>query len=439
MPVAYPLSLRTIIRASKSRSQPAAFGVSEPRRGFAYFQATGTDTPVMWDVAFRFTQNEAALFQLWFTQDIARGVDEFELPIKTEFGLLTHTCRFLPGSLLDTSEEGELFSYRATIMARAQIIPADAITAYSASFSGTIPNQTVVSNVAFSLSLASYWTAGVGPYTYSIVAGTLPPGLWLDPTTGVVSGTYVSDEPSVLYPGLVFRRTDLFGISFDSNAVLFTAINFVPAPALATQTVANTAFGDSFGLTPPSGIVAGNLLLVLFTAYAGGSLPSASSGWTVIDAQANAGGTGIRSALIAKIATGSDALTVSVSPGSNTWASYSYFRITGCDSLSKISHDWRETSSSSSSVVFDPLTPPGGSLQRLWISAFAWQGTAGITVTTFPSGHVSTQQSTAASDTNRTVSASGVVVETSTSKTPGNATLSAAASSSQAWTIAIRG
>ena len=123
MPEAYPLHLRTIQRASKSRSQPAAFRMAEPRRGYGYAQAVGTDTPVFWDVQFRFTTAEAAAFQLWFVQRINRGLDEFTLPIRTEFGLVTHTCRFLPDSLLDASEDGQTWVYTAQIMARAQVIP----------------------------------------------------------------------------------------------------------------------------------------------------------------------------------------------------------------------------------------------------------------------------------------------------------------------------
>lgn len=124
MTVAYPLHIRSILRANKSRTQPPAFRLAEPRRGYAYAQATGTDTPVFWDVAFRFTRAEAVVFQLWFTQQISRGVDEFTMPIRTEFGLIEHVCRFLPDSLLPTSEAGDTFSYQAKIMARAQIIPA---------------------------------------------------------------------------------------------------------------------------------------------------------------------------------------------------------------------------------------------------------------------------------------------------------------------------
>lgn len=99
--------------------------MAEPRRGYSYAQAVGTDTPVFWDVQFRFTQTEAVAFQLWFINKINRGLDEFTLQIRTEFGLVTHTCRFLPDSLLDASEDGQTWVYTARIMARAQVIPDD--------------------------------------------------------------------------------------------------------------------------------------------------------------------------------------------------------------------------------------------------------------------------------------------------------------------------
>lgn len=123
MPVAYPANLRLPLRASKSRSQPASFRMAEPRRGYGYAQATGTDTPVFWDVQFRFTRVEAVRFQLWFLGALDGGVSEFTMPIRTEFGPQIHTCRFLPDALLDTREEGETFIYGATIMARTQVLP----------------------------------------------------------------------------------------------------------------------------------------------------------------------------------------------------------------------------------------------------------------------------------------------------------------------------
>jgi hypothetical protein len=218
MPQAYPFGLRTVITASKSRSQPAAFGVSSPRRGYAYFQATGTDTPVLWDVTFRFDRCDAVNFQLWFTQTLQRGVLDFTLPIKTEFGVLDHTCNFLPDGLLDTRENGEIWEYTARILARAQVIPADAITAWGGACAGPIPVQVMVVGFPYTLNLASYFTSGLGPFTYSVETLSLPPGLGLNASTGVVSGTPTAVST---LSGVVFRRAGAYCVRQHTNAVTF--------------------------------------------------------------------------------------------------------------------------------------------------------------------------------------------------------------------------
>lgn len=128
MPAAYPVSLKTVLRA-KSRSQPPAFDMHEPRRGYAYVREIGTDVPTFWDVAFRFTRADAMIFRLWFTQTLRGGVEEFTMPILTEFGLVEHTCRFLPDGLMPTRETGETVEYSATIMARAEVIPPEYVAA----------------------------------------------------------------------------------------------------------------------------------------------------------------------------------------------------------------------------------------------------------------------------------------------------------------------
>lgn len=120
---AYPFGLRTILSASKSRAQPASFRLNEPRRGYGYAQAVGTDTPVFWDVEFRFSKSEAVRFQLWFITAISRGLLAFSMPIRTEFGLIDHTCQFLPEGLGDCREDGPTTTYTAKIMARAQVVP----------------------------------------------------------------------------------------------------------------------------------------------------------------------------------------------------------------------------------------------------------------------------------------------------------------------------
>ena len=220
VPVAYPFALATILRTGKSRRQPAAFAMHEPRRGYGYAEATGTDTPVFWDVTFRFDTCDARRFMMWFVEELERGVLEFTLPIRTEFGNLDHTCRFLPDGLLDCTEDGGLWTYRATIMARAQVIPADAVTAYTAAFAGPIPAQTLYVGAPFTLALGGYFSGGLGPYTYSVHSGTLSPGLTLDSSTGIVSGTPTS---LLGFGDVVFMREGAYCSKVWTDPVSFSA------------------------------------------------------------------------------------------------------------------------------------------------------------------------------------------------------------------------
>lgn len=124
MPIpAYPATLPPLLRASKSRSQAAAFSIAEPRRGYGYVQAVGTDVPVFWDGEFRFKASEAIAFQLWLKTVVLGGLLEFTMPIRTEFGLIEHVCRFLPDGLADATESGGVYTYKVRLMARAQVVP----------------------------------------------------------------------------------------------------------------------------------------------------------------------------------------------------------------------------------------------------------------------------------------------------------------------------
>lgn len=125
--IAYPLNLLTVLQASKSRSQVPTFTQTDPRRGKAYFQEVGTDTPVFWDVTFLFNKSDRVRFWLWFNDPryLNRGVKSFILPIKTEFGVIDHECHFLADSLMNVSENGEMFTYTAKITARELITPQD--------------------------------------------------------------------------------------------------------------------------------------------------------------------------------------------------------------------------------------------------------------------------------------------------------------------------
>lgn len=123
VPVAYPDTLPPLQRASKSRSQPAAFSIAEPRRGYGYAQAVGTDRPVFWDGQFRFGADDAIRYALWLKTVAQDGLQEFTLPIRTEFGLVTHICRFLDDGIGTASEEGGVWTFPVKLMARKLLIP----------------------------------------------------------------------------------------------------------------------------------------------------------------------------------------------------------------------------------------------------------------------------------------------------------------------------
>ncbi len=130
MAITYPTGLPSPL-ATKSRSQAASFSMLDPRRGPSYTQKTGNDVPTQWDLTFRFDYRQAQRFWLWFEMEsyLDKGANEFELPLRTEFGIVTHTCRFLPDSLVPASSDANVWTYTATITARKLVIPQEYIDA----------------------------------------------------------------------------------------------------------------------------------------------------------------------------------------------------------------------------------------------------------------------------------------------------------------------
>lgn len=124
MAIPYPIGLPSPL-ATKTRSQAATFAQLDPRRGPAYTQKTGDDTPTQWDLTFRFTEQQAQIFWLWFSQAayLDGGANEFTLPLRTEFGIVTHTCRFVPDSLMPASNDARVWTYTGKITARKLVIP----------------------------------------------------------------------------------------------------------------------------------------------------------------------------------------------------------------------------------------------------------------------------------------------------------------------------
>lgn len=129
MAIPYPFGLGTILVSSKQRSQAAKFGMTDPKRGPGYVQEIGTDMPVFWTATFKHPKKDAQRFKLWFDlpEYLNGGIEEAIIPIGTEFGVIDHVCKFLPNSLLNTSQDGGVFTYTATITSRKLLVPQEAI------------------------------------------------------------------------------------------------------------------------------------------------------------------------------------------------------------------------------------------------------------------------------------------------------------------------
>lgn len=125
----YPDDLPGVLQASKQRTREASFAVPQPMAGYSEAEVTGRDRPVQWDVEWAMQPQQAQLFMVWFVEVLDRGRAAFRMPIRTEFGLLWHACRFLPDGLLSASQDGEVWRYSASITARAELIPADMLAA----------------------------------------------------------------------------------------------------------------------------------------------------------------------------------------------------------------------------------------------------------------------------------------------------------------------
>ena len=91
-------------------------------------------------------------------------------------------------------------------------------------FTGTVPTLNGTEDAAFSESLASYFSGTETPFAYTVQSGTLPAGLTLNSSTGVISGTPTTVGTS---SGIVVRGTDATPDTADSNS--FSIVITVPA------------------------------------------------------------------------------------------------------------------------------------------------------------------------------------------------------------------
>ena len=148
------------------------------------------------------------------------------------------------------------------------------------------------------------------------------------------------------------------------------------SPLIVARTSQVGGSGTSQSPTLPTGVVAGNLIIQTMTCPAATTISAFSSGWTKL--QDTTGG-GTRLAVFAKIATGTDSLTITLSPAS--FATFGGLRLSGTiSSLSNVV----------SSIVagLDPpsVTPSHGADAYTAITVLGWVDVNSIT--TYPTNYL---------------------------------------------------
>ena len=116
---AYPSYLRYAIQQGKARNISTQFIGSQPLAGTPYFQKLTDESVVTWDFRLIFNAFDAQAFDAWLVVTVDNGNDWFDMPIRTEQGLVEHNVHFLPDGIPNrVSEIGNTFTYSCSVIAR---------------------------------------------------------------------------------------------------------------------------------------------------------------------------------------------------------------------------------------------------------------------------------------------------------------------------------
>ena len=110
----WPKGLRAILQEGRQVTLTPSYETADPVYGPPYIRATTDDTPVFITGSLLLSKADARRLQ-WFIRKINGGKDKFEMPIKSEYGVVNQICQALPGSFNPTVIGG-LFKYNISIV-----------------------------------------------------------------------------------------------------------------------------------------------------------------------------------------------------------------------------------------------------------------------------------------------------------------------------------
>lgn len=153
--------------------------------------------------------------------------------------------------------------------------------------------------------------------------------------------------------------------------------NSSPSVESSQTTIQSSGATTSHPITMPSGIAAGDLLLVCFTTGEITTTHTPSAGWVLLNSQVTGSH---RGSIYAKVATGSDTLTITTSSGSESAAiAYRISEVYPSSSVANIVSILGNTT-----TTLPVLEPSIGIRNYLWVSFFSASNNAVATVA--PSG-----------------------------------------------------
>lgn len=153
----------------------------------------------------------------------------------------------------------------------------------------------------------------------------------------------------------------------------------------ASNTSVQSSATNSHTISLPSGIQAGDLLIIFFT-YPISGLANALSGWTKLKEYYGSGdvfGTNV----YYRVADGTEGSTVTITTTGNFQSAHASYRITGHGGNPEVSTG--ATSTGSTTPDPDSLTPSGGAKDYLWIAHAGAPGA--VTFSAYPTNYGSNQ------------------------------------------------